>query len=1115
MKQLLQTGMATRLLGILAAFFMMVAVQAMAQKQSTGSNASGGSTWGNTVGPPSDYTEQPVVAEKGGKRSLVTRNATDVIQIGQNKYTDWESAVQSLQANDVIVLLQDLELDVNTAVIPTVACSITGNTGREVLSYKENGECKTLLMKAPVTFKNIILDMDGIMAGGFSLVMDEGSDVSDAMKKKSFRIWGGAFDKDVTTTSITVKSGNYDYIYGGSSTNKVTGKAFVDILGGTVNWIFGGGASVGSTVGQTKVTVSGGKIATVLCAGGMRGDVEGNTELTVENNASVNIAYGGGYYGKVAGTCLTTVTGGSIACNLYGGGSDESAICGNTEVVISGGTIGSVDDVNYYLMGGGDAAPVTDKAKVKINGGTFNCFVVAGGGVNNLTTAVCRNTELIISGGTFNKWTYGGGGSSPVLETATLRVSGSPVFSKNLYGGGLTSTATCKNTDVQVSGGTLNGLYGGGEYASVTGKSKLVIDGSASAGWTFGGCLNADCGSTDVTLNTTGTIDGGLFGGCRSGSCTTTNVNMIKGTVTDNIYAGGEQEDSFVTGDTYITVDGGSCIGVYGGGWKGQVKGTTHVLINGGTMSNGIYGGGFGDSNPDDGYDADMGRVGSTQVFVKKTTVGDNIVYGGGNYAGVTGNTNVMIGGGSFSQVWGGCYTENRADTPFLGSVGGDVNVLVRGGEIEWLGAARGQIPGQLVPVGGNMSLMIEGGTITRTITSGNDPVGKGYKPCTLTIRGLGTGNTPYSLPVIEAITDLVLDGSTVKLVPVTLLYPGFVIKEDNPLTITGTGKLVGTDILLKNFDISSLFTKNKPLVIGDNLSETATFAAYKSGGGDNVATFPVYKAGNTYRSAGDKSDKLRNIAFTPAANGLVSVVWDSFGLATRLEDSDQVPEDTKLSLSVVPNVGYRLKNGSLKVYKTGDENTTVTVLNNAFNMPAYNVTVFAEFEKIPYVPEPEPEPTVFYTVSIPSVEGVTTDPVAGDYEIEAWDSFRFYLTLDKDYDQSEPIVTTDRGETLVPRTSDGAYIVKYVRSDVEIFIDGIVKNPDPVANAEIESGTKAWVSNHRLFIRTDKAEDVFIYTFGGELRKIFRSAGGEEQIPLSSGSYIIRIGEDDFKVIL
>lgn len=120
-------------------------------------------------------------------------------------------------------------------------------------------------------------------------------------------------------------------------------------------------------------------------------------------------------------------------------------------------------------------------------------------------------------------------------------------------------------------------------------------------------------------------------------------------------------------------------------------------------------------------------------------------------------------------------------------------------------------------------------------------------------------------------------------------------------------------------------------------------------------------------------------------------------------------------------------------------------------------------------VPELEPEPTVYYTVTLPFVEGAVTDPVAGDYDVESWSTFRFYLTIDTAYSQSQPVVTTSRGETLQPRTSDGAYLLKYVRTDVEVYIDGILLNSPPVANEPIRAAApepEIWSEDACLCIR-------------------------------------------------
>lgn len=159
-------------------------------------------------------------------------------------------------------------------------------------------------------------------------------------------------------------------------------------------------------------------------------------------------------------------------------------------------------------------------------------------------------------------------------------------------------------------------------------------------------------------------------------------------------------------------------------------------------------------------------------------------------------------------------------------------------------------------------------------------------------------------------------------------------------------------------------------------------------------------------------------------------------------------------------------------------------------------------------IPDPDPEPT-YYTVTLPSVEGATTDPVAGSYDVESSDNFRFYLTLDADYNQSVPVVTTSRGETITPRTSDGAYIVKYVHSDLVISIGGIAKNPPPVANAEIQSGTRIFTRDGSLFITTDRPARAQVIALTGQLiRSLSLPAGTTRVDALAIGVYIVRLDD-------
>lgn len=1079
MKQFLQKSMATRLVGLVVTFFMMVAVQGMAQRN----NSSGGSSAGSRadlavskpVLPVKKLTKVPL--ESSGQKILTRSEGGNVLKItsegADTEYADWQTAMEALKSGDEITLLSKVILyEASGDKMPDKSCTINGDG--KTLEFNTNGFAGSCSLQEDVIFKNIHLEAEAITANGKKVVFDSGVTVKDNCDVYG----GGELGTDVETTSITIKDGaTLKTVYGGGYAGKVTGNTNIVVDGGTVTTIFGGGYNSEAIV-------------------------ERNTNITINNATSISTVYGGGDNAPVDGTANLTISDGNVGNNnsIFGGGNKAGATCGNTNVILSGGTI--------------------------------------------------------------NAWVFGGGNESLVSGTAKVSLQGS-IINKNLYGGGRLASATCQNTDVQVSSGSLANLYGGGENGPVIGESKLTIDGSASASWTFGGCYKADCGSTDVTLNTTGTITGGLYGGCRTGSSNTSRVNIKQGTVTDLIYGGGEQEASVVTGDTYVTMDGGSCIGVYGGGWQGQVNGTTHVLVNGGTISDAIYGGGYGSDQ-----DNDKGRVGNTEVRVTGVTT-KSTVFGDGLYGCVTGNTSVIIEGGKFDGIYGSGPN---------GQIEGKADILVKGGEISVLRIASNNIP----EVGG--SITIEGNpTITNTINSCQNITGNRADDFKLILKGCGTKENPLVLPTIDRFTDITLDNSfiTIESVnPSSTEYPAIRLLSGKATTIKGKG-LTGETLLVRS--VGGVPSTSVPLIIGDFPSNLQFSYFYSAD-----TKYPLFKAGDTYQLSEYKDAVavvLKTVNITQPTHGALAVKW--IGVAgnhdTELDSGDKVPANTELTLSVIPedgyqggsvfangveltgsthsvtddvtfsaqgftaipytvsvtptangtitatpntnvtvgtevaltilpNDGYRLKSGSLQVYKTGDANTTVALSGNSFRMPAYDVTVMAEFEGIPAPPPPAP---VYYTVSLPSIEGATTDPAPGDYEVESWNSFRFYLTLDEDYNQSEPLVTTDRGETITPRNSDGAYIVKYVRSDVGIFIDGVVKNPDPVANAEIESGTEVWVREHQLFIRTDKQEKVSIYTFDGQLRKAFRSKGGDEAVSLPAGGYIVSIGEKRFKVIL
>lgn len=240
--------------------------------------------------------------------------------------------------------------------------------------------------------------------------------------------------------------------------------------------------------------------------------------------------------------------------------------------------------------------------------------------------------------------------------------------------------------------------------------------------------------------------------------------------------------------------------------------------------------------------------------------------------------------------------------------------------------------------------------------------------------------------------------------------------------------------------------------------------------------------------------------------NGALTV----FNKDAEVHDEDEIDYGTELTIDLTASSGYQ--GGTIKV--NGSE-----IAGNTYIVQE-DVTITAEgISKIPdppYVPDP-PYAPVYYTVSLPAVEGVTTDPAAGDYEVESWDSFRFYLTLAEGYkNDSHPIVTTDRGETIQPRTSDGAYLIKYVRQDVVISISGIV--PDiPTGITDLDTDICIRVANGTLLISVPQTANAFVTDISGRILRTLRLVPGTTRVEgLHSGIYIVKIaGQEGRKVIV
>lgn len=281
---------------------------------------------------------------------------------------------------------------------------------------------------------------------------------------------------------------------------------------------------------------------------------------------------------------------------------------------------------------------------------------------------------------------------------------------------------------------------------------------------------------------------------------------------------------------------------------------------------------------------------------------------------------------------------------------------------------------------------------------------------------------------------------------------------------------------------------------------------------GDQTLTVNLDKTLPSVAVTPDSPNKLTlTVALSDATSGLASCTYNWNGSGDVVETLTPGEPSHSFTLTAAAAGSYPLK---------------VVLTDQAGNETTYNETVTLTAPDKPVDPPVTPpvdppvgpsEPEITYTVTLPAVEGAATDPAAGDYEVTDWSSFGFLLTLDAAYNQSAPIVTTDRGETIEPRASDGKYIIKQVRSDVSVSISGIVKNPDPVANEEVSSpALRIYTAEGILCLDVPTATEAWLITADGRLlRSLTLSPGLNRVYGLRQGVYIVRLKDGTTRKVL
>ena len=496
-------------------------------------------------------------------------------------------------------------------------------------------------------------------------------------------IYGGGNSANVSgDTTVNLNASNSSAIYGGgNNTGKVTAKANININSGTYNSIYGGGKN---TVNETNIVGTGGQ-ATSIFGGGT--GTNGTTDLTNVNIKGTKITtavYGAGGTSSTTITTRVTLTSSSAAIpNVYGGGNSSTSGVTTTNVNCNGATI-----TNVY-------------------GGSSN-----GGNINQTNVNINSGTVTTI---------YGGNRDGGTVTQANIIGTGGQVT--NIYGGGNSSSTT---TSVDTTTITINGT-----------KITTAVYGAGRA--------NSTTATTNVTLTSSSATIPNVYGGGYSttSGVTTTNVNCNGATIT-NVYGGSSNGGN--VDKTNIKINSGTVNNIYGGNYNsGEVTQSTNIIMQGGTISNSMYGGGRGTSS----------KVGTTEnsatsnVNIVKGTINGSI-YGGGYNSVIYGDANIKIGKEAVNDA---TLTD------------GDINIA---GNI--YGGAKATTTSH-IGVTGNADVNINSNE--QSITISNSIFGDGENSTVsstknITIENYGTSTSLKQLDSIEGATQTLINNSTIHLLGAT-----------------------------------------------------------------------------------------------------------------------------------------------------------------------------------------------------------------------------------------------------------------------------------------------------------------------------------------------------------
>jgi hypothetical protein len=357
--------------------------------------------------------------------------------------------------------------------------------------------------------------------------------------------------------------------------------------------VYGGGKGYTATVTSNPLVNIGYNHATMaqyipLAANGDSiYHVQGRAPRAFVNGA----VYGGGEHGPVLGNTTVNVTrSNTVIDRVYGAGCgtqtdlDYGMLTGNTKVRINNGL------VKRNVFGGGEMAIVTGNTDVEVSGGTIGSWAfgllrgsVYGGGQGATSTYDPITEEYIVVDPDFGR----------VTGNTYVNISGNAQILKDVFGGGQIGSVGSGNlsdntkgvTHVTISGGQIGPFVADEGNANVFGGSQGSVNSTDFSLYTN----HANVDSTSVIVSDNARIKGSVFGGSENGHVLGgTNVHVEHG-ANENGWKPVIGTDGLSGWDGNIFGGGAGTIGSL---TAGRVGGNTKVVMSDGNALGNVYGGG-------------------------------------------------------------------------------------------------------------------------------------------------------------------------------------------------------------------------------------------------------------------------------------------------------------------------------------------------------------------------------------------------------------------------------------------------------------------------------------------------------------------------------------------